>query len=116
MILELSKWIVLAIIIVAIIFIIKAGTKIINIIITALLLAFAWFSFFTEIGAVRLALALKGHPIIAYTTSLEKDEKKSTETKAYYKVTNSELAKTKKIEYTSCDMYWIVKIPNIDID
>lgn len=112
---EISKWIVLAIIVLVIIFIIKNGVKLINIIITALLLAFVWFSFFTEIGAARLTLALKGHPIVAYTTSLQKDEVKSTENKAYYKIDKEVISNGKKIEYTSCNTFWFIRIPNIEI-
>ena len=114
MIAEISKWIVLAIIIVIVIFIIKAGSKIINIVITALVLAFVWFSFFTEIGSARLALALKGHPIVAYTTQLIKDESKSKDNITYYKISDEVKSGNKKIEYTSCETFWIVRIPNLE--
>ena len=113
---EISKWLMLALIIIVVVFIIKAGAKIINIIITALLLAFVWFSFFTEIGAARLNLALKGHPIVAYTTKLEKDEKKSTGETSYYKINDEVISNGKKIDYTSCNTFWFIRIPNIEVE
>ena len=50
---DISKWIMLILIIVAVIFVIKAGMKIINILIMVLLLAFCWYSFFTEEVNIR---------------------------------------------------------------
>ena len=113
---EISKWLMLAIIIVVVIFIIKAGAKIINIIIIALLLAFVWFSFFTEVGAARLTLALKGHPIVAYTAGLEKDDAKSTDETSYYKINADVISNGKKLEYTSCNTFWFIRIPNIEVE
>ena len=115
MIAEISKWLVLAIIVIVVIFIIKTGTKIINIIITVLLLAFVWFSFFTEVGAARLSLALKGHPIIAYTAKVEKDETMSKDNITYYRVIDATDSKGNKIESTSCETFWIVRIPVVEV-
>ena len=84
---DISKWIILILIITAVVFVIKAGMKIINILIMVLVLGFCWYSFFTEEGAARLSIALSGHPIIAYTTGMEKQESISTDTTTYYKTT-----------------------------
>ena len=76
---DISKWIMLIIVIGVVIFVIKAGMKIINILIMVLLLAFCWYTFFTEEGAARLSIVFTGHPIIAYTTNLDKQESISNE-------------------------------------
>ena len=75
---EISKWIALVLAITAIVFLVKAGMKIFNILVMAAVLAFCWFTFFTEVGAARLSIALVGKPITAYTTKLEKQNDIST--------------------------------------
>ena len=45
---NITKWIALIIIIAIAIFVIKTGMKIVNILIMVLMLAFVWYSFFTE--------------------------------------------------------------------
>ena len=50
---EITKWIMLILVIGVVIFVIKAGMKILNILIMILILGFCWFSFFTEEGAAR---------------------------------------------------------------
>ena len=65
---EITKWIVLILVIALVIFIIKAGMKILSILIMVVILGFCWVSFFTEEGAARLSIALMGKPVTAYTT------------------------------------------------
>ena len=109
---DISKWIVLILIIGLVIFIIKVGTKIINIIIMILVLAFCWYSFFTEEGCARLSIALSGHPIVAYTTKLEKVENIKEKDASIYKI-EREITTGKKIEYAKCYTKWIVRIPSV---
>lgn len=109
---DISKWIVLILIIGLVIFVIKVGTKIINIIIMALVLAFCWYSFFTEEGCARLSVVLKGHPIVAYTTELERVQSKKTD-ESVYKI-KKEITTGKKIEYAKCYTKWIVRIPSVE--
>ena len=109
MISEFSKWVILIIIVIIVIFIIKAGVKIINILITALILGFAWFSFFTDSGAARLSILLKGNIIEAYTTNLTKDEKLSNDKVVYFKS-----SKPIKDKYAKCNKMWIVRIPVVE--
>ena len=71
---EIMKWVVLILAVGAVIFVIKAGMKILSILIMVAVLAFSWYSFFTEEGAARLTIALNGKPLTAYTTNLEKQE------------------------------------------
>lgn len=113
MLVDVSKWIVLILIIGAVIFIIKAGTKIVNIIITALILAFCWYSFFTEEGCARLSIALSGHPIIAYTTSLQKEDNISNNNETYFTSSKDVVVKNEKQKYIKCYTKWIVRIPSI---
>ena len=47
---NITKWITLIAIIALVIFVIKTGMKIVNILIMVLMLAFVWYSFFTEEG------------------------------------------------------------------
>ena len=110
---EISKWITLAVIILAVVFIIKVGTRLINIIITALILGFCWFTFFTEEGATRLSIALSGHPLIAYTTSLDKQEDISTEDTTYFKSSKDVIIGGTKQEYVKCHTKWIIRIPYV---
>ena len=110
---DISKWIILILIITAVVFVIKAGMKIINILIMVLILGFCWFSFFTEEGAARLSIALSGHPIIAYTTGMEKQESISTDTTTYYKTTKAVIVDGKKQDYVKCYTKWIIRIPSV---
>lgn len=110
---DISKWIILILIITAVVFVIKAGMKIINILIMVLVLGFCWYSFFTEEGAARLSIALSGHPIIAYTTGMEKQESISTDTTTYYKTTKDVVVDGKKQEYVKCYTKWIIRIPSV---
>lgn len=110
---DFSKWIMLIIVIGVIIFVIKAGMKIINILIMVLMLAFVWYSFFTEEGCARLSIALSGHPVIAYTTNLEKQENISTDDTTYYVSSKDVIVDGKKQEYVKCYTKWIIRIPSI---
>lgn len=110
---EITKWIMLILVIGVVIFVIKAGMKILNILIMVLILGFCWFSFFTEEGAARLSIALYGHPVIAYTTELEKQENISTDEVTYYKTTKDVIVNGKKQEYIKCYTKWIVRIPSV---
>ena len=110
---EITKWIMLILVIGVVIFVIKAGMKILNILIMVLILGFCWFSFFTEEGAARLSIALYGHPVIAYTTKLEKQNNISTDEVTYYKTTKDVIVNGKKQEYIKCYTKWIVRIPSV---
>lgn len=110
---DFSKWIMLIILIGVVIFVIKAGMKIINILIMVLMLAFVWYSFFTEEGCARLSIALSGHPVIAYTTNLEKQENISTDDTTYYVSSKDVIVDGKKQEYVKCYTKWIIRIPSI---
>lgn len=110
---DFSKWIMLIIVIGVVIFVIKAGMKIINILIMVLMLAFVWYSFFTEEGCARLSIALSGHPVIAYTTNLEKQENISTDYTTYYVSSKDVIVDGKKQEYVKCYTKWIIRIPSI---
>ena len=110
---DFSKWIMLIIVIGVVIFVIKAGMKIINILIMVLMLAFVWYSFFTEEGCARLSIALSGHPVIAYTTNLEKQENISTDDTTYYVSSKDVIVDGKKQEYVKCYNKWIIRIPSI---
>ena len=101
--------IVLILIIGIVIFIIKAGMKLFHIIIMILLLAFAWFTFFTDEGAARLSILIKGHPVIAYTTKLTKYENKSNDKIIYF--TSSKPLEEK---YAKCNKEWIVRLPVVE--
>lgn len=111
---DISKWIMLVLIVIVAIFIIKAGLKIINILITIFALIFIWFSFFTEVGSTRLTIMLKGHPIIAYTTSLEKQDDISTNEVVYFKSSKDVIVKGEKLKYIKSYTKWIVRLPGID--
>lgn len=111
---DISKWIMLIILIGVVIFIIKAGMKIINILIMVLLLGFCWYSFFTEEGAARLSIMLSGHPVIAYTTNLEKQDNISTNEVTYYTSSKDVIVAGKKKEYIKCYSKWIIRIPGIE--
>ena len=110
---DISKWIVLIIIIGLVIFIIKAGMKIISILIMILILGFCWYSFFTEEGASRLNIALHGHPIIAYTTGLKRQDDISDNSVTYYKTTKPFKVDGKDEYTTKCYTKWIIRIPGI---
>lgn len=110
---EITKWIMLILVIGVVIFVIKAGMKILNILIMVLILGFCWFSFFTEEGAARLSIVLMGKPITAYTTKLEKQEDISTNEVTYYKTTKDVIVNGKKQEYIKCYTKWIVRIPSV---
>ena len=110
---EITKWIMLILVIGVVIFVIKAGMKILNILIMVLILGFCWFSFFTEEGAARLSIVLMGKPITAYTTELEKQENISTNEVTYYKTTKDVIVNGKKQEYIKCYTKWIVRIPSV---
>ncbi len=110
---EITKWIMLILVIGVVIFVIKAGMKILNILIMVLILGFCWFSFFTEEGAARLSIVLMGKPITAYTTKLEKQNNISTDEITYYKTTKDVIVNGKKQEYIKCYTKWIVRIPSV---
>lgn len=110
---EISKWITLILIIGAVIFVIKAGLKIFNIIIMILILLFCWFSFFNEEGAARLSIALSGHPIIAYTTNLERQDDISTNDTTYFVSSKDVTFEGKKLQYIKCHTKWIIRIPSV---
>ena len=111
---EVSKYVSLFIIVAILIFLIKAGTKIVNIIIMVICLGFCWYSFFTEEGAARLSITLVGHPIVAYTTSLERQDSMSTNEVTYFKSSKDVIVKGKKQEYVKCYTKWIVRIPSVE--
>ena len=110
---EITKWVVLILVIALVIFVIKAGMKILNILVMVGVLAFAWFSFFSEEGAARLSIALMGRPITAYTTKLEKVESLSTDSEAYYTSSKEIIVDGKKQEYVKCYTKWIIRIPSV---
>lgn len=110
---NITKWITLIAIIALVIFVIKTGMKIVNILIMVLMLAFIWYSFFTEEGFARLSVALSGHPLIAYTTGMERQDDISTNDTTYYKTTKDVVINGKKQEYVKCYTKWIIRIPNI---
>ena len=110
---DVSKWIMLILIIVAVIFVIKAGMRIINILIMVLILGFCWFSFFTEEGAARLSIMLSGHPIIAYTTDLDKQEEISNDSETYFTSSKDIVVNGEKKQYIKCYTKWIVRIPSV---
>ena len=111
---EISQWIVLIIVIGLVILLIKAGIKILNIVITALILLFCWYSFFTEEGAVRLSIVLTGHPVLAYTTKLTKMTGLSTEEVKYYKTDKDIVVNGQTREYMKCNTKWIIKVPVVE--
>ncbi len=106
---SISKWIILIIIISIVVLVIKAGMKIINIAVMVLILGFAWFSFFTDQGAARLSILISGHPLIAYTTHLEKQESISNDHVIYF--TSSKPLDTK---YVKCNKSWIIRMPVVE--
>lgn len=110
---EITKWIVLILVIALVIFIIKAGMKILSILIMVAILGFCWVSFFTEEGAARLSIALMGKPVTAYTTKLEKQEGMSNENETYYKSSKDIVVNGQKKEYIKCYTKWIVRIPSV---
>lgn len=111
---EISKWVILILAVGVVIFIIKAGMKIINIILTAILLLFCWFSFFTEEGAARLTIALKGKPLTAYTVKLTRQNEKSTNDTTYFKTDKEIIVNGQKQEYVKCHTKWIIRIPDVE--
>ncbi len=111
---DVSKWIMLIIIIAIIFFIIKAGLKIVNILIMVAVLGFCWYSFFTTEGAARLSIVLSGHPIIAYTTNLQKKQDMSNNEITYYTSSKDVIVDGKKQEYVKCYTKWIVRLPSIE--
>ncbi len=110
---EITKWIVLILAIGVVIFVIKAGMKILSILIMVALLGFAWFSFFTEEGAARLSIALIGRPLTAYTTKLVKQDSISTKDTTYYTSSKKIIVDGKKQEYVRCYTKWIIRIPSV---
>jgi len=110
---DVSKWIMLILIIAVVIFVIKAGMRIINILIMVLILGFCWFSFFTEEGAARLSIMLSGHPIIAYTTDLDKQEEISNDSETYFTSSKDVVINGEKKQYIKCYTKWIVRIPSV---
>ena len=113
---DVSKWVVLILAIALLIFVIKAGVKLINIIVMVIVLGFCWFSFFTEEGSARLSIALNGHPITAYTTKLDKQESISTEEVTYFKSSKAVTVNGNTLEYVKCYTKWIVRIPSVGED
>lgn len=110
---EITKWVALILAVGVVIFVIKAGMKILNILVMVAMLAFCWFSFFTEEGAARLSIALMGRPLTAYTTKLEKQESISTDSETYYKSSKEIIVNGEKQEYVKCYTKWIVRIPSV---
>lgn len=113
---DISKWIALVLAITVVVFLVKAGMKILNILIMVLLMGYVWFSFFTESGAARLSIALSGHPIIAYTTTLDKNESLSTDEVTYYTSSKDVIVDGKKLDYVKCYTKWIIRIPSVGGD
>lgn len=113
---ELSKWVTLVLAVSVIIILVKAGMKILNILVMILLLGFVWVSFFTETGAARLSIALSGHPIIAYTTTLEKVDDISNNEVSYFRSSKDVIVDGKKLDYVKCYTKWIVRIPSVGDD
>lgn len=111
---EITKWVMLIVVIGLVILLIKAGMKILNILITGLILLFCWYSFFTEEGAVRLSIVLTGHPVLAYTTKLTKMTGLSTEEVKYYKTDKDIVVNGETREYIKCNTKWIIKIPVVE--
>ena len=110
---EISKWVTLALIIVAVIFVIKVGMKLINILVMVVVLGFCWYTFFSEEGAARLSIALSGHPITAYTTKLDKQENISTSDTTYFTTSKDVVVAGTKVEYVKCYTKWIIRIPHV---
>ena len=110
---EITKWVVLIFAIGLVILVIKAGMKLLSILIMVATLAFIWFSFFTEEGAARLSIALMGRPITAYTTKLEKVESISTDSETYYTSSKDIIVDGQKQEYVKCYTKWIVRLPSV---
>ena len=110
---DATKWIALILVIGAMIFVIKAGMKILNILIMVVILIFCWYSFFTEEGSARLSITLMGKPITAYTTQLEKQEKISDEETTYFKSSKEIIVNGKKKDYVICHTKWIIRIPDV---
>lgn len=113
---EITKWIVLILVIGAVVLLIKAGMKIINVLIMVFVLGFCWFSFFTEEGCARLSIALNGNPITAYTTELTKDDSVSSSEVTYFKSSKSFKVSGKITNETKCYTKWIVRIPSVGQD
>ncbi len=111
---NISKWIILAIliaiIILLIIFIFKTGKKLINIAIMVFVLLFCWYSFFTKEGSVRFAIVLMGHPIKAYTTGLEENKSMGTDNTRYFIPTDNISVTSGRMGYIRCETHWIVSI------
>ena len=105
----ITNIIIILLLILLIVIVIKAGVKIANILIIVLILGFCWFSFFTDQGAARLSILLSGHPVIAYTTHLEKQESVSNDNVIYF--TSS---KPLSNGYAKCNKMWIVRTPVIE--
>ena len=105
----ISNLIIILVLILLIVIIIKAGIKIANILIIVLILGFCWFSFFTDQGSARLSIMLSGHPVIAYTTHLEKQESISNDSVIYFKS-----SKPLSSGYAKCNKMWIVRMPVIE--
>ena len=53
------------------------------------------------------------HPLIAYTTGMERQDDISTNDTTYYKTTKDVVINGKKQEYVKCYTKWIIRIPNI---
>ena len=109
---DISKWIMLIVVIGIVVLLVKAGIKIINILIMVAVLAFCWFTFFTEVGAARLTIAIKGHPIIAYTTNLERQDNMSNNEVTYFRPDKEVIVNGQKQEYVKCYTKWIIRIPD----
>ena len=111
---NISKWIILAvlvaIIILFIIFIFKTGKKLINVAIMIIILLFCWYSFFTIEGSVRFTIALMGHPIKAYTTGLEENKSMQANNVRYFMPTDNISVTSGRMGYIKCETHWIVSI------
>ena len=111
---DISKWIMLIVVIGVVVLFVKAGIKILNIIIMVAVLAFCWFTFFTEVGAARLTIAIKGHPIIAYTTNLVRQDSMSNNEVTYFTSDKDVIVNGQKQEYIKCYTKWIIRIPDVN--
>lgn len=97
-----------------IVFIFKQGIKILNIIIMVLVLIFCWYSFFTDQGSVKFAIAINGHPVIAYTTEVTEAPELAKDNIKYYTSSKDLVVNNKTVEYIKCETKWIIKLSSIE--
>ncbi|MEG2351426.1 MAG: hypothetical protein RSA10_01700 [Bacilli bacterium] len=92
------------------IFIFKTGKKLFNIFLMVIILLFSWFSFFTVTGSVRLAIALTGHPIAAYTTKLTENELMREKNARYFLPDQDIKVTSGSMGYIRCETKWIISL------